>query len=172
MMWREWGAQSGVELPGHDHGGHGGHDHHEHEEEHHEEHHDEHDDHGKVAHHDEHEDEHHDEHGEEHHDEHEDEHHDEAASRANFRDFGFYTSLLYGFNSRFEAGLRAEYVAGERAAGLDDRFRLSPGLTYYINDARTLRFRVQYNYDHSNEFGTDHSVWGQVSYTWGGPEVR
>lgn len=168
MMWREWGAQSGVELPGHDHGGHEGHDHHEHEEEHH----DEHDDHGKVAHHDEHEDEHNDEHGEEHHDEHEEEHHDEAAGRANFRDFGFYTSLLYGFNSRFEAGLRAEYVAGERAAGLDDRFRLSPGLTYYINDARTLKFRVQYNYDHSNEFGTDHSVWGQVSFNWGGPEVR
>ncbi len=162
VMWRRWGAQGGV-LEGHDH-----HDDHEHHDEHD---HDEH--HGEVAHHDEHD--HHDEHEEEHHDEHEDhddDHDAEAADRANFRDFGFYTSLLYGFNSRFEAGLRAEYVSGDRAAGLDDRFRLSPGLTYYINDARTVRFRVQYNYDHSNEFGSDHSVWGQVSFNWGGPEVR
>jgi hypothetical protein len=102
----------------------------------------------------------------------EEEEEDEAVQRANFRDFGFYTSLLYGFNSQFEAGLRAEYAAGDREAGLDDRFRLSPGLTYYINDARTVRFRVQYNYDHSSEFGTDHSVWGQFSFNWGGPEVR
>lgn len=155
VMWRRWGAQGGV-LEGHDH-----HDEHEHHEHDHEEHH------GEVAHHDEHEEEHHDED-----EDHDDDHGSEAADRATFRDFGFYSSLLYGFNSRFEAGLRAEYVTGDRAAGLDDRFRLSPGLTYYINDARTLRFRVQYNYDHSNEFGSDHSVWGQLSFNWGGPEVR
>ena len=182
VMWREWGAQSGVTLPGHehDHHDHGHeHDHHDHGHEHahhdeHEEHHDDHeeheDHHDKHAHHDEHDE--HDHHGE--HDEHGHEHDDGdgAVRRANFRDFGFYTSLLYGFNDRFEAGLRAEYVTGDLLAGLDNRFRFSPGLTYYINDARTLRFRVQYNYDHSSEFGTDHSVWGQLSFTWGGPEVR
>lgn len=162
-MWREWGAQSGV-LGGHDdHEEHGEHEEHDDHEEHGEE------DHDEVAHHDEHEEEDHDEHGEEHEDE---DHDSEAVERANFRDFGFYTSLLYGFNNRFEAGLRAEYVSGDRGAGLDDRFRLSPGLTYYINDARTVRFRVQYNYDNSNEFGVDHSVWGQLSFNWGGPEVR
>jgi hypothetical protein len=149
-MWRRWGAQSGV-LGGHDD---------------HEDHGDEHED----DHHDEHEEDHHDEHGEEHEDD--DDHDSEAVERAQFRDFGFYTSMLYGFNSRFEAGLRAEYVTGDRAAGLDDRLRLSPGLTYYINDARTVKFRVQYNYDHSSEFGNDHSVWGQLSFNWGGPEVR
>lgn len=163
LMWREWGAQSGV-LGGHDdHEEHGDHEEHDDHEEHGEE------DHDEVAHHDEHEEEDHDEHGEEHEDE---DHDSEAVERANFRDFGFYTSLLYGFNNRFEAGLRAEYVSGDRGAGLDDRFRLSPGLTYYINDARTVRFRVQYNYDNSNEFGVDHSVWGQLSFNWGGPEVR
>jgi hypothetical protein len=113
----------------------------------------------------------HDDHAD--HDEEEEEHHeDEGADRANFRDFGFYSSALYGFNSRFEVGLRAEYVNGSQLAGLDDRFRVSPGLTYYINDARTVKFRVQYNYDHSSEFGQDHSVWGQISIAWGGPEVR
>ncbi len=144
VMWRRWGADSGRQLPGHD----------DHDDDH-----DDHDDHDDDDHHDDHEDDHADD-------------HDEAARRATLRDWGFYSSLLYGFNNRFEAGLRAEYVSGSREAGLDDRFRLSPGLTYYINDARTVKFRVQYNYDHSNEFGTDHSVWGQVSFNWGGPEVR
>ncbi|MCP5557249.1 MAG: hypothetical protein H7A55_05810 [Verrucomicrobiaceae bacterium] len=122
------------------------HGHDDHEEVHHEE--DDHNDHGDEA-----------------------DHHD-GEDRANLRDFGLYSSLLYGFSNRLEAGLRAEYVGGDRAAGLDERFRLSPGLTYYINDARTVKFRVQYNYDQSNEFGTDHSLWGQVSISWGGPEVR
>ncbi len=144
LMWRRWGA-GGVELAG------DGHD----------EHHDDHDSHAEEEHHD-------DEDG----DHAEEDHHEEGEDRANLRDFGFYSSLLYGFNNRFEAGLRAEYVRGDAAAGLDDRFRLSPGLTYYLNDARTVKFRVQYNYDQSSEFGTDHSIWGQVSIAWGGPEVR
>lgn len=164
VMWRRWGADSGRELPGHDdHHDHAGHDDHEHEHEHEHAHHEE-------EHHDEHEDEHHDE--DHHDDEHHEDHDNEAVRRATFSDWGFYSSLLYGFNSRFEAGLRAEYVSGDRLAGLDDRVRLSPGLTYYLNEARTVRLRVQYNYDHSSEFGTDHSVWGQVSFNWGGPEVR
>ena len=163
IMWRHWGAQGGG---AHDHGSHGGHDDHDDHDDHEEEHHDDHDEHEE-----EHHDEHHDEHDDEHHDEHDD-HDNEAVARANLSDFGFYSSLLYGFNSRFEAGLRAEYVSGDRIAGLDNRFRMSPGLTYYVNDARTVRLRVQYNYDHSDVFGTDHSVWGQLSFTWGGPEVR
>ena len=158
-MWRRYGAVSG-HLPGEGAGAHGGHEEHGEHEEHHdepEEHHDEHEEH--------HEDEHHDEHEGE-------EHHDESRRVATFSDFGFYTSVLYGLPSNLEFGLRAEYVTGDTAVGLDNRFRLSPGITYYINDARTLKFRVQYNYDHSSNFGHEHGVWGQVSYNWGGPEVR
>jgi hypothetical protein len=105
---------------------------------------------------------------------HEDEDEDEgsAGQRADFDDFGFYSSALYGFNNRFEVGLRAEYVEGDGLAGLDNRFRLSPGVTYYLNEARTVKFRVQYNCDHSSAFGDDHGVWGQLSLNWGGPEVR
>jgi hypothetical protein len=111
------------------------------------------------------------EHG--HEEDHDGEHHDEEEFlRAKLGEFGFYSSLLYGFHPRLEAGLRAEYVNGSLVAGLDDRFRMSPGLTYYPTDARNVRLRVQYNYDISREFGTDHSVWGQLSLTWGGPEVR
>lgn len=150
-MWRRYGAISG-HLPGEEEDTHG------HEEE--------------GEHHDEHEGEHHDGHGEEHHDEHQDEDHGDVRRSARFSDFGFYSSLLYGLPSNLELGLRAEYVTGDTAVGLDNRFRVSPGITYYINDARTLKFRLQYNYDHSNDFGDEHSVWGQVSFSWGGPEVR
>lgn len=103
---------------------------------------------------------------------HGEDHHDDEARRDSFGEFGVYSSLLYGFNPRFEVGLRGEYVSGDLAAGLDDRFRMGPGATWYLNDARTFKFRTQYNYDLSQEFGTDHSIWGQFSLTWGGPEVR
>jgi hypothetical protein len=149
-MWRDWRADSsrftGHEEE-HDHGheaeDHGHEDEHGHEEEHHEE-----------------------EHG------HEEEHNEDEPRRDSFGEFGVYSSVLYGFNPRLEVGLRAEYVSGDLAAGLDDRFRMGPGVTFYLNDARTFKFRTQYNYDLSQEFGTDHSVWGQFSFTWGGPEVR
>jgi len=37
----------------------------------------------------------------------------------------------------------AEYVSGVLAAGLDERFRIGPGATFYLNEARTLKFRTQ-----------------------------
>lgn len=88
------------------------------------------------------------------------------------QDFGGYVSLLYGLPSRWEFGLRGEYVAGNGETQVDARFRASPGITWYANEARTMRFRLQYNYDHSNIRGTDHGLWAQVSLAWGGPEVR
>ncbi|MCA1962518.1 MAG: hypothetical protein LDL31_01075 [Prosthecobacter sp.] len=88
------------------------------------------------------------------------------------QDFGCYLSLLYGLPNNLEFGLRGEFVSGNSETGQDSRFRCSPGITWYANDARTLRLRLQYNYDNSNKRGTDHAVWAQVSLAWGGPEVR
>ena len=45
-------------------------------------------------------------------------------------------------------------------------------MTYFLNNQRTMYLRGQYNYDHSNDFGSEHSVWGQIGLNWGGPEVR
>ncbi len=88
------------------------------------------------------------------------------------QDFGCYLSLLYGLPNNIELGLRGEFVSGNSDTGQESRFRASPGITWYANQARTLRLRLQYNYDQSNARGTDHAVWTQVSFTWGGPEVR
>jgi hypothetical protein len=100
------------------------------------------------------------------------EEHEEKPHDGSLDEFGIYTSLLYGLDNGLEVGLRGEYVSGIAAAGLDERFRISPGVTYYVNRARTVKLRVQYNYDHSNDVGDEHSVWAQVGFAWGGPEVR
>jgi hypothetical protein len=88
------------------------------------------------------------------------------------QDFGCYLSLLYGLPNNVELGLRGEYVAGNSETEQDARFRVSPGVTWYANSARTMRLRLQYNCDHSNARGTDHAIWAQMSLAWGGPEVR
>ncbi len=150
-MLRHIEAVSG-ELHEHEHG-----DDHEHEEEH---------EHGEEDHDD------HDEHGEEHHEDEDHEHEDEERHYANFDEFGFSTSLIYGFNDFVETGVRAGWVSGIRDMGLDDRWRVSPMVTCYLNRERTVLFRLQYNYDQSNDFGGEHSVWAQIGINWGGPEVR
>ncbi len=91
---------------------------------------------------------------------------------ASQNDFGGYLSALYGLNDRWELGLRYEQVAGNHDTEQDSRRRISPGITWYANDARTLRLRLQYNHDHSNARGTDHAIWLQACLNWGGPEVR
>lgn len=126
--------------------------------------------------HDEHDDEeHHDgDHGDDDHDEDEDEDHDDDGPDrpASFTDFGINTMIVFGFNDRLETGVRAEWVSGVSEMGLDNRVRLSPMITWYANQARTLTTRLQYNWDHSNDFGNEHSIWLQLGYNWGGAEVR
>lgn len=97
---------------------------------------------------------------------------DDTRSPETQQDFGCYLSALYGFGNNFEAGLRGEFVSGNSETGQDSRFRVSPGLTWYANKARTMRLRLQYNYDNSNTRGEDHAIWAQCSLAWGGPEVR
>jgi len=115
-----------------------------------------------------------DEHAEEegHHGEEED-HHDEApARRGDFDEFGFYSMVVYGFNEHVETALRAGYVSGISEMGLDERWRVSPNLTLSLNAQRTLFLRLQYDFDHSSDFGDEHSAWAQIGFNWGGAEVR
>jgi hypothetical protein len=88
------------------------------------------------------------------------------------QDFGCYVSALYGFENNLELGLRGEFLPGNGDTAEAARTRVSPGLTWYANANRNVRVRLQYNYDHSSDFGSDHGVWAQVSLSWGGPEVR
>jgi hypothetical protein len=84
-------------------------------------------------------------------------------------DRGFYSQLLWGVKPRWVAGLRGEFAGGDRA-GFDsplrsDRFRLSPNLSWYPTEFSKLR--LQYNYDHREGIGSDHSVWLQFEFVLG-----
>jgi hypothetical protein len=86
-------------------------------------------------------------------------------------DWGLYSQVLWGFKQRWVAGLRGEYVDGDR--GVYDpqdvfrgqRTRVSPDLTFYPSEFSKIR--LQYNYDHGALFGTEHSVWMQVEFLLG-----
>ncbi len=116
--------------------------------------------------------------GHEHEHEHAEEHHAEKHShaegseRATFDEFGFYSSAAYGFNEHIETGLRAGWVSGIDEMGLDSRWRISPNLTVSLNEQRTVYVRLQYDFDHSSDWGAEHSLWFQLGFNWGGPEVR
>jgi hypothetical protein len=81
---------------------------------------------------------------------------------------GFYTALTYGFRGgKVHTHLRAEYVSGVSEAGMPERWRISPAIAWHPADQLPLHFKLQYNYDHSPSFGDEHSIWAQLSVTWG-----
>jgi len=84
-------------------------------------------------------------------------------------DRGFYSQVLWGIKPRYVAGLRGEFASGNEAVFDSDlradRFRLSPNLTWYPTEFSKLR--LQYNYDHRQGIGRDHSVWMQFEFLLG-----
>jgi hypothetical protein len=90
----------------------------------------------------------------------------------NLEDWGFYAQLLYGFHLGWVAGLRGEFVSGDRGADdtadaviRADRFRLSPNLTWFPSEFSKIR--LQYNYDHGQLFDDEHSLWLQFEFLLG-----
>lgn len=102
--------------------------------------------------------------------------------RETVTDWGFYSQLLYGFRKGWVAGVRLDYLTGERAdyermnltldgeplgrdAWRNQRWRVSPNLTWYPSEFS--KFRLQYNYDDRRDMGVDHSVWLQFEFLLG-----
>jgi outer membrane receptor protein involved in Fe transport len=67
------------------------------------------------------------------------------------------------------AGLRGEFASGDGGAFAailrGDRYRFSPSLSWYPTEFS--KFRLQYNYDHRQGIGRDHSVWMQFEFLLG-----
>src|SRR6266542_1826297 len=86
-----------------------------------------------------------------------------------FKDHGTYAQVLFGIRPRIVAGLRGDWVNGNKSAFVSetrgDQFRLSPNFTWYTTEFS--KFRVQYNYDDRKGIGTDHSVWLQFEFLLG-----
>ena len=98
-----------------------------------------------------------------------------ALPRETITDFGLYSQLAYGFRKGWVTALRGDYVFPDKKAlyetivGPDsdraNRWRISPNLTYYPSEFSKIR--LQYNLDHRNLIGTDHSVWVQFEFLLG-----
>jgi hypothetical protein len=92
----------------------------------------------------------------------------ESVLRDEFTDAGFHTTLSYGFpKGNVQTHLRAEYVSGVSEAGLSERWRVSPAVTWQPSERLPVHFKFQYNYDHLADLGDEHSFWVQFSFTWG-----
>jgi hypothetical protein len=87
------------------------------------------------------------------------------------RDWGFYSQVLWGFKPRWIAGLRGEYANGNTGAFdagdvfRGERTRVSPDLTFFPSEFSKVR--LQYNYDHGDLFGDEHSIWLQLEFLLG-----
>ncbi len=107
--------------------------------------------------------------------------------RETVTDWGFYSQVLYGFRPGWVAGLRADFVTGERGAyertpltldgqtlgrdpQRDQRWRISPDLTWYPTEFSKIR--LQYNYDDRRGSGVDHSIWLQFEFLLGAHAVH
>lgn len=83
--------------------------------------------------------------------------------------WGAYSQIMWGFKKRWIAGLRGDYVDGEKEAtdplGFE-RWRLSPNITFYPSEFSKIR--LQYNYDTilGND-STEHSVFLQFEFLLG-----
>ena len=85
------------------------------------------------------------------------------------RDRGAYAQVLWGMKPLLVAGLRGEFANGDDASFDSElraaRYRVSPNVTWYPSEFSKVR--VQYNYDHRQGLGADHSVWMQVEFLLG-----
>jgi hypothetical protein len=119
-------------------------------------------------------DDHGDEHGEEDHaeDHAEDDDHDHAEEGLpGGAEWGAYTELVYTVNRALDLGTRVGYVEGDDSLETDERLRISPAITAYLDPYRRASLRLQYNYDDLPD-SEEHTVWLQLGLAWGGGEVR
>ena len=82
------------------------------------------------------------------------------------RDWGAYSQVLWGIKPRLVAGMRADITRGSTANFESElrvnRERVSPNFTMYPSEFSKLR--LQYNFDHRERLGSDHSLWLQFEF--------
>lgn len=99
---------------------------------------------------------------------HEEDHdHGSESKGVDDEEFGFYSQVLYAPMPRLEFGGRVGYVSGSDEADLEERWRLSPVATAWLNEGQTVSLRAQYNYDILDS-SEEHGIWLQLSISWGG----
>jgi hypothetical protein len=98
---------------------------------------------------------------------------DHGPVSGNYREFGFYTTGTYTWNNRLDTSLRLSWLEGVDDLGLDERLRVSPAVSWWLDGKRRLGLRTQYNYDRFAGGPEEHSLWFQVNIALGSyVEVR
>jgi hypothetical protein len=86
-------------------------------------------------------------------------------------DWGVYSQVQWGFLRRWVAGLRGEYVTGDKSASPEataerpTETRVSPNITWYPTEFSKLR--LQYNHLWHQEAGQGDAVWLQLEFMLG-----
>jgi hypothetical protein len=130
------------------------HEHHDHEEDHHEE-----------DHHDGHEEDHHED------DHHEYDHDHDHEEGVGVEAYGISTEILYEATERIHPYVRLDYVDGLSELDAPEWLRISVGTTFILNPEHHLQLRLQANADERGD-ESEQSLWLQLGFSWGGPEVR
>jgi hypothetical protein len=87
-------------------------------------------------------------------------------------EFGFFSQGVYTLNNRLDVGARFDFVEGNDDLDTQERYRISPMVTTYLDPYRRAALRAQYNYDKLKDDGDEHTFWLQLALNWGGAEVR
>ena len=95
---------------------------------------------------------------------------DDETFRGSYQEWGFYTHASYSWNNRFDTGLRLGWVEGVDDFGQDERFRISPAVTWWFDHGRRVCIRAQYNHDSIASRHDEHSLWLQLRITLGSNE--
>lgn len=96
--------------------------------------------------------------------------HEGVLATGSFQESGFHTHLIGTLNPRLDIGLRLAWMQGIPELGLDERVRISPAITWYLEDSRRTSLRLQTNHDRTPDGETNHSVWLQFNITLGSNE--
>ena len=91
----------------------------------------------------------------------------------NYDEDGTHTHAIMTWCQHFDSGLRVAWIGGVDDFGQAERFRVSPSLTWWLDDARRVGLRTQYNFDSVAGEDDEQSLWFQVNIALGSnQEVR
>ena len=90
--------------------------------------------------------------------------------RGTYDECGFYTHAIFTWNEKLDTGLRLGWVEGVDDFGQDERFRISPSFSYWLDSDRRVGFRTQYNFDSISGRDDEHSIWFQLNIALGSSE--
>ncbi|MEN9535016.1 MAG: hypothetical protein RLZ22_446 [Verrucomicrobiota bacterium] len=91
----------------------------------------------------------------------------------NYKEDGIHSHAIMTWNEHFDSGLRVAWIGGVDDFGQAERFRVSPALTWWLDDARRIGLRTQYNFDSVTGEDDEQSLWFQLNIALGSNrEVR